>query len=467
MTTRRLFAHLAHRPQTIGFTLNNHWLIGLVVGGLTAAPAFGAEPGASAPISIERVSSGLEIAREASGADLDGNADAAQPSVAPEAALPWGHAMDDFISTALSADPSIDRARANMNAATQGVTAARWQFGPTPSLTVEPGGAGHYVQVLRVQQPIYTGGALTANLRSARIAVDSSRQEMAAARRQLKITLVTTWADWVKSSQRAASLEQLTRQHQDLLAMIQRRATAGTATNADAALAAARLSAVQAEWHQARLETDMQRQQLQRLAHRPVERSLMQALAGDLPPAPTLAHMLDSIQLSPDMAIARAGVDQAHQELAKSKASLMPTLSLRIDKQTGVANDRRVGLVLQSGLSGGLGTLAGINAARSRILAAQAAVSATEQELFGRYQLEFTRHASACASARSAVDTAASSDQVLASYQRQFAAGKRAWLDLLNMVRENHAARQSLHEAAVEERASLYRLRVLMDTRTD
>lgn len=462
MTTRPLFSQRSHPTQTSGITSKHHWLIGLMAYGLSAMPTFGAEggeasaAGASEVVSTEVVSTGR-----------DPNADAVTPTVAAEAALPWGHAMDDFIATALSADPSMDRARANMNAAIQGVTAAKWQFGPTPSLTVEPGGTGRYVQVLRVQQPIYTGGALTANLRSAQIAMQSSQQEMAAARRQLKINLVSTWADWVKSSQRAANLEQLTDQHKDLLAMIQRRAAAGAATNSDAALAKARLSAVQAEWNQARLESDMQRQQLQRLAHRPVPTALMQALDGDVPSAPTLARMLDSIQLSPDMAIARAGVDQAHQELAKSKASLMPTLTLRIDKQTGVVNDRRVGLVLQSGLSGGLGSFAGINAARSRILAAQAAVSATEQELFSRYQLEFTRHASASASARSALETAASSDQVLASYQRQFAAGKRAWLDLLNMVRENHSARQSQLEAAVEERASLYRLRVLMDTRID
>lgn len=466
MTTSRLIRSVAHYPKISVFTAKNHWVIGLIVSALASSPALGTEPAPSEAVATDVVTTGLDRPREHADGNVGRDAIAAMAPVADAAALPWGHAMDDFITSALTADPSMDRARANMDAAQQGVTAAKWQFGPTPSLTVEPSGSG-YVQVLRIQQPLYTGGALTAGLRAAQISVTSSRQELAAVRRQLKITLVSTWADWVKSSQRAASLEQLTRQHQDLLAMIQRRASAGTATQSDAALAAARLSAVQAEWTQARLESDMQRQQLQRLAHRPVAPPLLHALDGDAPPAPTLAGMLDSIQLSPDMAIARAGVDLAHQELAKSKASLLPTLSLRIDKQTGVANDRRVGLVLQSGLSGGLGTLAGINAARSRILAAQAAVAATEQDLFSRYQLEFTRYASASATARSAVNTAASSDQVLASYQRQFAAGKRAWLDLLNMVRENHSARQSLHEAAVEERASLYRLRVLMDTRSE
>jgi adhesin transport system outer membrane protein len=164
------------------------------------------------------------------------------------------------------------------------------------------------------------------------------------------------------------------------------------------------------------------------------------------------------------MGLARSAVDQAHQELARSKASLLPTLSLRLDRQTGAVRDTRVGLVLQSGLTNGLGSFAGVDAARSRIQAAEAGVAATEEDLFNRYQLEFTRYASAQAAASAAVGTAASSDQVLASYQRQFAAGKRAWLDLLNMVRENHATRQSQHDAAVEARASLYRLRILMDT---
>ncbi|TXD80306.1 hypothetical protein FUT87_19960 [Mitsuaria sp. TWR114] len=94
--------------------------------------------------------------------------------------------------------------------------------------------------------------------------------------------------------------------------------------------------------------------------------------------------------------------------------------------------------------------------------AAEAAVDATEQDLLGNYQLEYTRFAAAGASLRNAELTAATGEEVLASYRRQFDAGKRAWLDLLNMVREAHATRQTQRDAAIDERAGRYRLGLLL-----
>lgn len=374
----------------------------------------------------------------------------------------WAGRMDDFLSSALAEDPSIERARAAIAAAEGGVTAAKWQFGPTPSFSRELAtGTSRYVNVLRVQQPLYTGGMLTANLSSARNALRSSEQDLQSARRLLRSRIVSTWADWVKTRGRVDSLEQLRDTHRALLDMIRRRNQAGVATNADAALAASRLSGVEAELAQARLEEQLHRQVLQRQSRRPVDDGLRDLLDGTMPPPPELGEVLARIQTSPEMLVARANVDLARDELAKTKASLLPTVSLRLDSQSGAYRDHRVGLVIQAGLNGGLGALAGVDAARSRIAAAEAAVAATEQDQFSAYQLEYTRYAAAVAALRNARLTAATSEEVLASYRRQFDAGKRAWLDLLNMVRENYGTRQALREGAIEERAGLYRLNLL------
>lgn len=378
-------------------------------------------------------------------------------------AASWGAAMDEFLSTALIDDPSIERARAAIAAAQDGITAAKWQFGPTPSFSRELAtGSSRYVNVLRIQQPLYTGGLLSANLSGARTALQGSQQELLAAQLQLKLKIVQSWADWVKVQGRIDSLDLLCDVHERLLDMIRRRNLAGVATNTDAALAASRLSAVQAELAQARLEEGLQRDRLGRLARRPVDAPLRTALDGDLPAPPSLHKVLDRIQLSPEMALARANVDLARNELAKAKAALMPTLSLRLDHQSGAYSDQRVGLVFQASLQGGFAGLAGVNAARSRIAAAEAAVAATEQDQLGNYQLEYTRYAAAATSLRNAARTAATSEDVLASYRRQFDAGKRAWLDLLNMVRETHATRQMARDAAIDERAGLYRLDLLL-----
>jgi len=381
----------------------------------------------------------------------------------PASEVRWGSAMDDFLGAALSSDPSIERARASITAAKEGVTAAKWQFGPSPSFSRSlASGTSRYANVLSIQQPLYTGGQLTAALSAARTALRGSRQELLSAQLQLRLRIVQTWSDWAKVRGRLDSLATLQDGHRQLLEMIQRRARAGVATNADAALATSRLSAVEAELAQAQLEEELQRDRLQRLARRPVDASLRAALDGALPAAPALNQVLDRIQLSPEMAIARANVEISRDELAKAKAALLPTLSLRLEQQSGSYKDTRFGLVFQAGLPGGLAGLSGVNAARSRIAAAEAAVAATEQDQLSNYQLEYTRYVSAVASLRNAELTASTSDEVLASYRRQFDAGKRAWLDLLNMVREAHATRQSQRDAAIDERAGLYRLNLLL-----
>ncbi|WP_431257478.1 TolC family protein [Roseateles chitinivorans] len=396
---------------------------------------------------------------------LDIPAAAATASTPPPANLVrWGAAMDDFLGGALSADPSLERARASIAAAEAGVSAAKWQFGPSPSFSRQLAtGTSRYVNVLSVQQPLYTGGLLSANLNAARTTLRSSELELRAAQRQLKLRIVQTWADWTKAHGRIDRLEALRAEHQQLLEMIRRRTEAGVATTADGALAASRLSAVMAELAQAQLEEALQRDRLQRLARRPVEAPLLTALDGDLPTPPSLNQVLDRIQLSPEMAIARANVDLSRDELSKAKAVLLPTVSLRLDRQSGAYKDDRIGFVFQAGLPGGLSALSGLNAARSRIAAAEAAVAGTEQDQWSNYQLEYTRYAAAVASLRNAALTASTGDEVLASYRRQFYAGKRAWLDLLNMVREAHATRQAQADAATDERAGLYRLTLLLD----
>ncbi|UXH76252.1 TolC family protein [Roseateles amylovorans] len=393
-----------------------------------------------------------------------------EPSTAhaSAAALPvWGQAMSEFLMTALAEDPSIERARADIAAAESNVSAAKWQFGPTPSFSREPAGMGYssgaYVNVLRVTQPLYTGGALTAGLSAAKTSLRSSHQELLAAQLQLKQRIVATWAEWAKARGRVDNLQLLETSHQQLLDMIERRTRAGVSTASDAALATSRLSAVRAELAQARLDETLQREQLQRLARRPVTDTLLQALAGDLPAAPALNEVLQGIQNAPEMMMARAGVDIAQDELTRAKAGLKPTVSLRYDHQSGARSDQRIGVVVQASMNGGFASIAALGGSRARIQAAQAAVAATEQDLFNRYQLDFTRYQAATASASNAVATSAASDDVLRSYRRQFDAGRRAWLDLLNMVREAHAARQSEREARIDQRAGLFRLRLLID----
>lgn len=77
-------------------------------------------------------------------------------------------ALDQLIATAIGSHPSAQGQRALLESAEAGVDGARWQFYPTPSVTVEAANTraqdGLYqgdsrVATLRLQQPLWTGGA--------------------------------------------------------------------------------------------------------------------------------------------------------------------------------------------------------------------------------------------------------------------------------------------------------------------
>jgi adhesin transport system outer membrane protein len=52
---------------------------------------------------------------------------------------------------------------------------------------------------------------------------------------------------------------------------------------------------------------------------------------------------------------------------------------------------------------------------------------------------------------------------VIESYLRQYAVGKKSWLDVLNAQREATQARNTLVDFEVQYLTSIYRLRVLMN----
>lgn len=404
-----------------------------------------------------------------------GAALAQAPMPAPQATMspgrsmeagPWGQPLARFLEQAVDQHPSMAQARSGLQAAHGQVRVARWQYGPTTSFSRDTVNGGA-TNTFRVDQPIWSAGQLGAGVDSARAAQRGSEQDLLATRLALKTRLTNAWADWVKARHRHVLLKELAEEHEGLLAMILRRTEAGVATAADATLARARRNQVQAELAQSLLQEEHARGLLSRQAGIEVTSLLAQALgdgSGPRPPAPPgMAELLDRVRFSPEMEKARAGVEMARQEVVRRRGQMYPTVSLRYENQTGAVRDQRIGLAVSMNFGAGLSSLDALSVEQARVAAAMNAADALERDLVDRYQQESTRHGVAAAAVVAGRDTTVFTQQVLESYRRQFANGKRAWLDLLNMVRESHAARLAQMDAEVEELAGLFRLQLLMD----
>ena len=83
------------------------------------------------------------------------------------------HVLEQLIASSLASHPAAQGQRALVQSAEAGVDSARWQFYPTPSVSIETANAGaadslyqgdSRVSTMRLQQALWTGGRLSSGM---------------------------------------------------------------------------------------------------------------------------------------------------------------------------------------------------------------------------------------------------------------------------------------------------------------
>ena len=137
----------------------------------------------------------------------------------------------------------------------------------------------------------------------------------------------------------------------------------------------------------------------------------------------------------------------------------MPQLSLRLESSQGSVSDNRALLVLLAQPGAGLSAASGVNAALARREAALRAAEAARRDIEQQIALDWNEWTAARARVDNAEQARATSAEVSDSYARQYTAGRKTWLDVLNAVREASQAELSLVDARNQMQAAVLRLK--------
>ena len=128
--------------------------------------------------------------------------------VAPNAwgqAMPGQGALPPLMAEALVRHPQVRMQQALASAAGIDVDSARWQYFPTPSVSVERANSTNDpalvnrddpVTTLRLSQPIWSGGKLGANVTRATELKQSKEAAVLEARQQLSLRVLQAYTDW-------------------------------------------------------------------------------------------------------------------------------------------------------------------------------------------------------------------------------------------------------------------------------
>ncbi len=377
-------------------------------------------------------------------------------------------ALPDLIAAASRTHPSVAAKQAENEAARFEVEAARRQYWPAPSAQVLQDGSNN-LTTLRLTQPLWAGGRIDAGLAAAAAREQVAREGIGETRRQLALRLADLWQGWLLARGRIQVLRDgiglLERYEQS----VKRRQKGGFAGLADLRLVQARISQMRGDLLAAQLQERVVRSQISLAAG-----VTLQAVDPDLPlPVPpvfslnNLAWLIQQAEAAdPLLRRLQRELEVVRQEAKRQRAMQWPTLNLVAQHQQGRSNglsvnDNQLMLTLEYAPGAGLDTAYAAKAAWRRVAAAQAGIEARRRELVDTVSAVREEAAALLDRKQRSLRSLASTRAVLASYERQFTAGRKTWLEVVNAARERIQAEVAVADINAQLAGAVWRLRIL------
>ena len=363
--------------------------------------------------------------------------------------------LPQLLKEALQSNPSVLAGQARAQATQLGIESAEWQRYPTPFFNIETSEGdfstgdddeGDYVASLGFEQPLWTGGRLDAGVRKARATHNSSLADARAARREVALGVIKGYGGWMSAYLKRRAWENSLKTHEALRVKVRRRAEQGVSSKSDLALADGRLASTRADLSAARAQENVTRLALARLLGRTVKSTLHSADRDVTPQvrnSDTYALLTQAQTQSPAVSRATAELAVLGAEIGETESALWPDVYMRFEyrrrHRAAAGSDSsgtRVSLGMRSTLGAGLSSLNNIG-----VLQAQHDAAVTDVEIQRRIVDE--QVSADLAMLRSFVPRVEAlqlsldvAKTVSESYGRQFLAGRKTWLDVMNAARD-------------------------------
>lgn len=371
-------------------------------------------------------------------------------------AAPISHtgALPELIQGAMAFHPTIRSQQALVESANAGMDAARWQFYPTPSVSVERANApsddptyrfGDKQQtIFRLQQTLWSGGRLTAGLRKAEAGILSSEASVEAAKQELALRVVQYYADWYSAYFKILSYEKSLAVHRHLRQQTVRRIAEGASPASDLTLVDGRTEQTVADLSVSQAQQETALGHLAQLLGKPVTQNmLVDTLSAPLDEPEKLSTMLELAQASsPNVARLMANARIQETEITERKADMLPEIYLRAERQYGnytyanAPNENRFFVGVTTHFGAGLSSMSVLSGARARYESALADVATAKIGLSEQILSDYAMAASGKGRLVSLAAALDSSETIAEAWGRQFLAGRKSWLDVMNAARE-------------------------------
>ena len=369
--------------------------------------------------------------------------------------------FDQALQATLSTHPLVQGKRSARAAAKAEREGAEWQRYPTPSIEAQTGEDN--ASLLRLDQPLWTGGRITAGIDAAGSRYDAASAAISEARQELALQVIAASSEALRQQARQAHARTSVGAHEKLLAMIHRRVRQEVSPLADQRLAESRLYASVNELSAITQALQNALAQLSQLTGQPVEEieqgGYLAAAQSDALPG-DLAQLIDrALVYSPTLRRLHFDGQAANADIDSKRAAYLPQLSFRLESSHGITTDNRALLVLLAQPGAGLSARSGVDAALARREATRQAEESVRRDVRQKISQDWIDWSASRTRLANAEQARTSAAEVSESYARQYTAGRKTWLDVLNAVREATQAELARVDAESQMLAAVLRLK--------
>ena len=349
--------------------------------------------------------------------------------------------LDEALKLAMAQHPSVMTRQKELDAANFRLQGAERQLFPNLVLQSGKDYYGNNTQTYRIEQNLWTAGRVTGEIDGANAGVQAAQATVDQARTDIMDKVLQAYTDLGRAQTRIVVAKSNVQEHERLADLIARRVGGEVSPTSDGVMGMARLAQARAELGQMMAMEARARSTLAQAVGQDVGNITVpgqQDLAfGDFD-----SLLLRALDYSP--ALRRLAFEEKTQQadVRVKESANWPQLKLRADKITGgMAPQQQTYLALEYQSGAGFNTMTQAREAAAKLESLGASRETTRRDLIDRLSSDWVDLQSYKLQLQDLRAQVQSTNEVFDSFVRQYAVGRKTWIDVLNAQRDVAQAR--------------------------
>ncbi len=380
--------------------------------------------------------------------------------------------VDSLITQAIQTHPLVGSARANQQATTEGINAAKLNLLPTPSVSSGYDRDNDFISQVSIRQPLWTGGKLTADVNQAIFDDKAATEYIYEQQNLVAKTTIDAWQSYIQAIAKQNVHSEALKELSEFEAMMQRRVGQGVSARIELDLVTNRILQEQTAYQAAGEQQRIAAARLEQIIGQP----LSQISAMNLPDIKVLVNQAKQQSANFEkMAFEKASfynpvivkehfqIESAKQGVESQQAARYPTVYAQYEHayyHDDNKNDGKFSLGLSYAPGAGFSNLALARASQAQVNSLVQTQEASRRQVIENIQVQYQQFVSAKDRENSLIAAVAGAQIVVNSYRRQFIAGRKSWLEVLNAVREHNDYKVQLVQTRADILGAFHRLQV-------